>query len=91
MKEIKIIAAVIEVVFAIPILGGSIIMGFLYFPLIVALALHILNFLLCKKEGSKTLGSGLGVFTSIIGIIPVLGWTMHLITSIVLMKEFMEE
>ncbi|QKY71101.1 hypothetical protein [Lentibacillus sp. CBA3610] len=86
-RILKWISGGAEALLAIPVLGGSIVIGFLYIPLLVTLALHIVTLVLTKKEGGNTVGSILGIVTSCVAWIPFVGWAMHTVTAILLMID----
>ncbi|WP_082804627.1 hypothetical protein [Rossellomorea vietnamensis] len=74
-----------EAVLGIPLLGASIIIGFLWFPLVIMLVLHITTLLLTIRDKGATTGSILGIVTSCIGWIPFVGMVMHIVSAIFLM------
>lgn len=83
-RIMKFITGGCEAFLAIPLLGGSLIMATYYIPLIVMLALHIVTLILTNKDRGFSIGSVLGIVTSIIGWIPIVGWFMHLLSAIFL-------
>ncbi len=82
--KLKLASAITETVFAVPLLGGVIIGGLFWLPLLGALALHIVTLRTAKKENKKSTGSIVGIVASTVGIIPVVGWFLHIATAIVL-------
>ncbi|WP_028782258.1 hypothetical protein [Thalassobacillus devorans] len=84
-RILKWVSGGLEAVLAIPVLGASIIIGLFWLPLVVMLVLHIVTLILTKKDGGKTTGSVLGIITSCLGWIPVVGWIMHILSAIFLM------
>lgn len=76
-----------EVLLGFPVVGGSIIISMLWTPLLVALGLHIATLVFCSQEGTNRHGSVLGIVTSVIGFIPIVGMIMHIITAIVLLID----
>ncbi|CAG9620487.1 hypothetical protein [Sutcliffiella rhizosphaerae] len=74
----------LEAFLAIPILGGSIVIGFGYAPLGIMLILHIVTLLFSIREGQKFHGSVWGIVTSCLAWIFLLGWLLHTITAILL-------
>ena len=86
-RILKWVTGSFEAVLGIPFLGGAIILGFSWVPLLIMLALHITTLVFAKKEGGSVTGSILGIVTSCIAVIPVVGWIMHVITAIVLMLD----
>jgi uncharacterized membrane protein len=85
-NELKLASAIIETIFAIPIIGAMIILGFVWVPLIIALILHIVVLVLTIDTRNKT-GSILGICASIFGFIPFVGWILHVIAAIFLWLE----
>ncbi|PFA66820.1 hypothetical protein CN378_12950 [Bacillus sp. AFS015802] len=76
-----------EAVLGVPILGAAIIIGFLWFPLVIMLVLHITTLVLTIKDKGATTGSILGIITSCIGWIPFVGMVMHIVSAIFLMID----
>lgn len=76
-----------EAALGIPILGGTIIVSLLWTPLVVTLALHIVAVVLSKEEKRPITGNVLGIVTSCVGWIPILGMIMHIITAIFILVE----
>ncbi|WP_349408677.1 hypothetical protein [Pseudalkalibacillus sp. SCS-8] len=91
MKTYKIfqwITGISEAFLAIPIIGGGFVIGNGWAPLFVMLALHIVTLVFANKEATisfQRAGSILGIITSLVAWIPILGWFMHSITAIVLL------
>lgn len=83
-KAMKMITGAMEGFLAIPLLGAIIIIATGYYALIGMLILHVLTFVLSIRDKNSVLGPMLGVFASLLGVIPFLGWFLHLIASIVL-------
>lgn len=87
-KILKWVTGGLEAVLGIPILGGIIILSLSWIPLLIMLALHIITLIITKKEGGgSTTGSIVGIVTSCIGFIPVVGMIMHIITAVILMID----
>lgn len=76
-----------EALLGFPILGASIVMGNFYVPLFIMLILHIITLVITKNERGSTTGSVLGIITSCIAWIPLVGITMHILTAIVLITD----
>ncbi|SDJ11211.1 hypothetical protein [Natribacillus halophilus] len=83
----KWITGALEGFWAIPFIGGTIILSLNWTPLIIMLVLHIITLLLSISEGKTKHGSILGIITSCVGFIPGVGWTMHTITAILLLID----
>ena len=86
-KVLKWVSGGLEALLGIPILGATIVIGFLWIPLGIMLALHIVTFVLTKKDGGTTTGSILGIITSCIAWIPFVGMIMHILSAIFLMVD----
>ena len=84
---LKWITGGLEVLLGIPFLGASIIVLFLWFPLMMMLALHIVTLIMSVKDNTNKHGSILGIITSIVGFIPIVGMIMHLVTGILLLVD----
>jgi predicted branched-subunit amino acid permease len=77
----------LEALLGIPILGGTLIIGLAWTPLIVMLILHIVTLVFSVRENEKKHGSILGIVTSCVAWVPFVGMTMHIITAIILMID----
>jgi hypothetical protein len=84
-RILKWITGGLEAFLGIPILGGLIVFGFLYTPLLVMLVLHIITLVFTIIENGDKAPSILGIVTSCIAWIPIVGMIMHIITAILLM------
>ncbi|TGA99857.1 hypothetical protein E4665_02610 [Sporolactobacillus shoreae] len=83
-RILKWVSGGFEALLGFPILGGSIIIGMLWTPLLIALALHIVTLIFSIQDRTRYHGSVLGIITSIIGVIPFVGMIMHIITAVLL-------
>lgn len=83
-RLMKYVTGGMEAFLGIPVLGGAFILFTGYSALWVMLALHIVTLLICFKDNTGKLGSVVGIVTSCIGVIPVVGMIMHIISAIVL-------
>ncbi len=86
-KVLKWVTGGLEALLGIPILGATIVIGFLWIPLGVMLILHIITLVLTSKEEGSITGSVLGIVTSCIAWIPFVGMVMHIISAIFLMID----
>lgn len=77
----------LEAFFAIPILGGIIIFGTSWAPLGIMLALHIVTLVFAAREYTSKTGSIFGIVTSVVGVIPFLGFVMHVVTAVILLLD----
>lgn len=83
-RLMKFVTGGMEAFLGIPVLGGAFVLFTGYTALWVMLALHIVTLLICHKEKAGRLGSVVGIVTSCVAVIPVLGMIMHIISAIVL-------
>ncbi|MGY3716962.1 hypothetical protein ACWE42_15720 [Sutcliffiella cohnii] len=86
-RILKWVTGGLEAFLGIPIIGGTFVLSFLWTPLAVMLALHITTLVIGNKEGKSSSGSVLGIVTSCIAWIPIVGMIMHIITAIILMLD----
>ncbi|KIL50073.1 hypothetical protein KP77_14480 [Jeotgalibacillus alimentarius] len=77
----------LEAVLAIPILGGTLIISTGWSILWIMLALHIVALIFAAREFTSKTGSIFGIFTSVFGFVPLLGFIMHVITAIILLLD----
>ncbi|NBI28446.1 hypothetical protein [Chengkuizengella marina] len=86
-KNLKWLTGGLEAILGIPVIGGSIVIGFAWTPLMVMLLLHIVTLAVCSKEGSTKTPSIVGIITSCIAWIPIVGMIMHIVTAILLLMS----
>ncbi len=79
---LQLAAAIIETIFAIPILGGLIILFLSWLPLVAALVLHIITLVITLQEERNPAPSIVGIIASTLGVIPFLGWILHVAAAI---------
>lgn len=77
----KWITGIAEAFLAIPIIGGAFVIGSGYSALGVMFVLHTITLILSIRDMNGKGASILGLVTSVVSVIPVIGWFMHLITS----------
>jgi hypothetical protein len=87
VKTLKWVTGGLEAILGIPILGGSIVIGLGWTPLLVMLIFHILVLVLSKKVGVKAHGNILGIVTSAIGWIPIVGMFMHMLSALFILID----
>lgn len=87
IKTLKWISGSIEAVLGMPIVGGIIVLSLAWTPLVVMLAFHIVIVVLSKKAGVKSPGNVLGIVTSVVGWIPLVGMVMHILTATYTMMD----
>ncbi len=83
-RMMRLLTGAFELVLAIPFLGGIIVIGTGYVALGVMLLLHIVTLVLCTNLKEPGYGSIMGIITSVLAWIPVLGWLLHLVTAVLL-------
>lgn len=84
-KTMLLVTGILELILGIPILGGLIVIGFAYVPLFVMFVLHVIALVLAAGEHRPRAGSILGIVTSLLAWIPILGMILHLCTALVLL------
>ena len=84
-KAMKLMTGVMEAVLAIPVLGGLIVLASGYWILVAMCVLHAATLFLSVREQVPYYGSVLGIVTSMLAWIPVLGWALHLLTAVLLL------
>lgn len=86
MKKLKLAAAILEIVLAIPIAGWMLyIMSWGAFA-IAEIALGIIG-LCIYKEAKKNTGSILQIIAGALGWIPIAGMILHIVSAVALFKE----
>jgi len=84
---LKWVSGGIEGLLGIPVLGGTIILSLSWLPLFIMLAFHIVIVVFSYKAGIKSYGNILGIVTSIVGFIPVVGMIMHLLSAVFILVD----
>lgn len=84
-RVLKWITGALELILAIPVIGGTIVISSWYTVLGVMLILHIVTLVLSNTNKEPKYGSIMGIITSLLAWIPILGWILHLLTAIFLM------
>lgn len=82
LKVAKVVALIYQAVLAIPFLGGSIVLFSGWGALGLGFVIHAIVFILALKSGGAKIASIIGMITSIVAVIPGIGWLMHLVTTI---------
>ncbi|MBY6037703.1 hypothetical protein KUV80_13615 [Fictibacillus nanhaiensis] len=83
-RLLKMVTGGIEAFLGIPFLGGSIILASAWAPLQVMFFLHLVTLIICIVQKERFHGSILGLITSVVGYVPILGMLMHIVTALVL-------
>ncbi|WKB36571.1 hypothetical protein QS257_05895 [Terrilactibacillus sp. S3-3] len=86
-RILKWVSGGLEAFWGIPVIGGFMIIGMAWLPLPMMLALHIVTVVFSVKENKAITGNILGIITSCIGWIPVIGMIMHIISAIFILIE----
>lgn len=76
-----------EAFLALPIIGGSFVVANAWAPLGIAFLLHAVAIIILLRERGPIIGNAVGVVTSVVALIPFVGWIMHAITAIILLVE----
>ncbi|WP_226002205.1 hypothetical protein [Paenibacillus sp. BJ-4] len=84
-RILKWVSGIFELVLAIPIVGGAIVIWTGYSALGFMLVLHAVTLILSLRYQEAIYGSAWGILTSLLAWIPVVGWVLHLIAAILLM------
>lgn len=84
---LKWVSGGLEAFWGIPFVGGAMILGMVWLPLPMMLALHIVTVVFSVKENKPITGNILGIITSCIAWIPVVGMIMHIISAIFILLE----
>ncbi|MFD1428388.1 hypothetical protein JOD24_003129 [Kroppenstedtia sanguinis] len=86
-RILKWISGGLEGILAIPVLGGLIVVTNSYTPLVVMLVLHIITLVISIRAQVNKYGSIMGIITSCLAWIPILGWFLHILAAILLMID----
>lgn len=86
-KILKWVSGGLEALLGFPVIGGAIVLGLFWTPLFAMLVLHIVSLIYSKKHNKNINGHILGIITSCIAWIPIVGMVMHIITAIFLMTQ----
>ncbi|MCC3373880.1 hypothetical protein [Cohnella sp. REN36] len=84
-RTMKLLTGVLEIILAIPFIGGLIVIGWGYAPLVIMLILHLITLLMSNANRESSAGSILGIVTSCLAWIPFVGWFLHLVTGLALL------
>ncbi|WP_150275420.1 hypothetical protein [Paenibacillus tepidiphilus] len=86
-KLLKWVTFLGEAFLALPIIGGAFVISYAWTPLFLAFIVHAVAVFVLWRERGPVAGNVLGMITSVVGLIPFVGWFMHVITAIVLLFE----
>ncbi len=87
LPVLKWLTFALEALMAIPLIGGTFVLSYGYAPLFVAFVLHLVALVLAVRARRSPFGNALGIITSAIAWIPLIGWLMHTITALLLLIE----
>lgn len=76
-----------EAFLALPLIGGLFIIVNGWVPLAIAFLLHAVAIVILQRERKPIAGNVLGIITSILAFIPIVGWIMHGVTALILLME----
>lgn len=79
---LKIVNGALECLWGFPFLGGTLVVSFLYIPLILMFIMHLICLILAGQSGKKISGPLIGVIGSVIGWIPFVGFVMHILAAV---------
>lgn len=90
---LALLATVFEGVLAIPVIGGSIVIGTYYGALGVMFLLHaaVLVLRILDKKGDSLVAPGFGMVASVLAVVPFLGFVLHVITFILYIVDFAQK
>ena len=86
-RILKWVTGGLEALLGIPVMGGALVVGLLWSPLLVMLGLHIVTLVLSREEGMPSTGSILGIVASTVGWIPFVGMVLHILSATFLMID----
>lgn len=89
-KSLKWTSFGLEAFLAIPILGGSVILGLYWMPLFIMLIVHIVTLIFSLQDKTSYYGSVVGIVASVLGWIPFVGWALHVAAAITLLLSAIE-
>lgn len=90
---LALLATVFEGVLAIPVIGGSIVIGTYYGALGVMFLLHaaVLVLRILDKKGDSLVAPGFGMVASVLAVVPFLGFVLHVVTFILYIVDFAQK
>lgn len=84
---LKWITGGLEAFLGIPLIGGTFILAFEWLPLFAMFILHLATLIVSVIDKKKFHGSILGITASVLGWIPFLGMTLHILAAIFLLTD----
>lgn len=90
---LALLATVFEGVLAIPVIGGTIVIGTYYGALGVMFLLHaaVLVLRILDKKGDSLVAPGFGMVASVLAVVPFLGFVLHVVTFILYIVDFAQK
>lgn len=90
---LALLATVFEGVLAIPVIGGTIVIGTYYGALGVMFLLHaaVLVLRILDKKGDSLVAPGFGMVASVLAVVPFLGFVLHIVTFILYIVDFAQK
>jgi uncharacterized membrane protein YhaH (DUF805 family) len=86
-RILKWVSGGFEAFLGIPFLGGTFILASGWAPLQFMFFFHLTAMIVCAVQKQRMHGSILGMITSVVGLIPVVGMMMHILTAFVLIVD----
>ncbi|MBF0384817.1 MAG: hypothetical protein HQL27_02995 [Candidatus Omnitrophica bacterium] len=83
-RDLILACAIVETILAVPFIGAGVIISLAYIPLVAALVLHIISLIQCINEKLPKYGNITGLVTSVVGMVPLLGFIMHVTSAAML-------
>lgn len=90
-RILKWVTGAMEAFLGIPFVGGLTVISFVYLPLMIMLILHIITLVYCNQEELDNAPSTLGIITSCIAWIPILGMLLHIMTAVFILTTVAKE
>ena len=73
---------IVECILGFPVLGGALIITFLWIPMILALVGHIAVLVFTLNAKRKIAPSVMGIVANTVGLIPIVGMILHILAAI---------
>ncbi|PGK52135.1 hypothetical protein CN918_30555 [Priestia megaterium] len=86
-RILKWVAGGLEALWGFPFLGGTLVIGMAYSPLVLMMAVHIVGLVFAIKTNKVRTGNIMGIICSAIAWIPFVGMIMHILTAVFLFIE----
>lgn len=99
---VTLVAAIIETVLAIPVLGGIIVMTSVYSPLGILMILYIAGLVFAITAQSMKSADRynielsnyktkfiIGIVAAAIAVIPVVGWILHIVMAVLMWSQYL--